>query len=103
VLGATEDASVRALCCRSEGDFEGDTSRMGHLNAVVWHSVAGMVKGQVHVLCEEFKEVWAIEPAVDLPLLYDLLPDLALFAAGRLSQVLLCIELFGIGERAWIS
>ena len=100
MLGSFENSGVGRGLGRAEGDLHGHAARVGHLRSALRHGVSGVVEGQVHVLGEEFKEVDAVKPSVDLGALCYLLPDLTLLAGGALGEVLRGIELGRLGESA---
>lgn len=80
MLCPSEHSRVGVAFSWTESTLQGHASWVGHLDATVRHRVASVVKGKVHVLCEQGQQVGAAEPPVESLIFDHLLPDLTLFA-----------------------
>ena len=100
MLRPSEDARVLGARGWPKGNLEGHTSRVSHFDTSVRHRITCVVEREVHILEEQGKQIWALEPSIDSPVPDHVLPNLSFFAACRLRQVLRGVELGHLREGA---
>jgi len=79
VLSFLEHSSVLDIRSGNESYLEDGSLRVDELISSFWHDIVHMIEANIHIVVEEFKDIFSRNKGHRIVILDDLLPNLLLF------------------------